>query len=225
MLKQIIASTFGALITTFCFAGSMGDEISHPVQPKQNIYFGLGFGGVFMNNNFSRERVRIPRADKYSRNIDQFVGNLYAGYGYTWSNQYFLGLEANTYFPNLAVDFITPDKIIPKNSSGILIDYQYTLNDYLGLDLLPGKRLTSNSLLYGRMGLSFRNVNSTFDKEYASLGGRFGVGAAYEIAKHFGVSLDYFYTYFPTMGYFNGKTQINLKSYQNYIGFSLIYST
>ena len=221
MLKKIISVILGLLTASLCYAQT---DAKNPFEPKENLYVGLGLGGMFVHNNFTRERVYTSVSDGYTNHVDQLAGNFYLGYGYTWANNVFWGLEANTYFPNIISKFKTPRRI---TDSSDFMYYQYVFKDYLGLDLLLGQRFSQNSLLYGRLGLSFRDVilQGFINNEGTSMGGRFGFGTAHQLSEHIGVAMDYIYTYFPTWGSHLGHVQYNLKSYENYVGISLIYST
>jgi outer membrane immunogenic protein len=125
---------------------------------------------------------------------------------------------------------------IKKGSAGPIYQDQLHITDYLGLDLLPGYRVNSDVLVYGRTGLSFRDVSINQPENVAnspsyfnsdnSIGGRFGAGITYALNTHLAVSVDYYYSYFPTFSsnwpLFDLK--YNLKSDTNYLGLSLAYT-
>ncbi len=175
-------------------------------------------------------------ATQKTSSISQVVGNVYIGYGHTWLDKYYLGIEANTYFPGHTATITTPG--VSNVGQGNFYTDQYTFKDYMGLDLLPGIRFHPNSLLYARTGLSFRDIEINQQatdtanplglyQSGHSVGGRFGAGIAHGFTENIGVAVDYFYTYYPTWGsYFQAfNLQKQMNSHQNYVGISLIYTS
>ena len=234
-MKKITTFAICFTLSNLLYAGSMGSMVVCDIDPKENFYAGVGIGGSFNKDTLKGISVYSTSVTK---SPTQTVGNVYIGYGHTFMEKLFLGIEANTYFPGHTDNFITPGV----SSAAVTNNYytsQYNFKDYLGLDLLPGLRFNPNTLIYARTGLSFRDINisqnstitagplsDSFYNAGHSMGGRFGAGVAYGLNKNIGVAVDYFYTYYPTFGsYWNiYNLQYNMTSNQNYVGASLIYT-
>ncbi|MCL9685118.1 outer membrane protein [Legionella maioricensis] len=213
------------------FSGAMG-QLMEANNPKENLYAGVGVGGSFNDDQLETQNVVFGSTVNAASNNNQWVGNVFLGYGHTFMNSLFLGIEANTYFPHRTENFYSPGVTIV----GPIYQDQLAINDYLGLDLLPGYRVNSDLLIYGRAGLSFRDVSinqpentpnsPSFFNSDNSVGGRFGAGITYALNRHIAASVDYYYSYFPTFSsnwpLFN--LQYNFKSHSNYAGFSLLYT-
>lgn len=233
-MKKIATLTVCITLSNLLYAGSMGSMAVCDIEPKENFYAGVGIGGTFNSDT-------LKAISAYSTSVTnsptQTVGNVYIGYGHTFMEKLFLGIEANTYFPGHTDNFNTQG-VSSLAVSNYYFPQQYTFKDYLGLDLLPGLRFNPNTLIYARTGLSFRDINvvqnptgnisgpDSFYNAGHSMGGRFGAGVAYGLNKNIGVAVDYFYTYYPTFGsYWNSyNLQYNMTSNQNYVGASLIYT-
>lgn len=236
MKKKIGMCVLGLTVSSLSFAGTMGPVEMNSYHAKESFYAGVGFGGSFHSD--VQEDIYSPtqNSQMVSVNSGQVVGNLFMGYGHTWMDKYFLGIEANNYFPGHGVNYSMPG--VSPGGMGNVYNDEFLFKDYLGLDLLPGFRFEPNTLVYGRAGLSFReiglNQNATLNPSsngfYAdghSIGGRFGVGVVYGLSREIGVAVDYFYTYFPTWGAYwsDYSIQREMTSHQNYIGISLVYTS
>lgn len=212
-------------------AGTMGNTTK--ANPKNSLYAGIGIGGSFNNDSLTTLSFTNSNVVTVKKNTNHISGNLLAGYGYTFPNSFFLGIEANTYFPHRTVNIYSPP------ASGIDTIYlnQLTIKEYLGLDVLPGYRWNSSLLVYARLGLAFRDVSNNqpentdssapFLNDNNLIGGHVGLGATYALAPHIATAVDYFYTQAPT---FNAQwplynMEFSEKSHSNYIGISLIYTT
>jgi hypothetical protein len=236
MMRKAFYASLSLAISSLSFAGTMGPVVLSDFKPKESFYAGIGFGGRFSHNTESVTALSNQNYTQTTVSTNQAVGNVYIGYGHTWMEKYFLGIEANTYFPGYSADITTAG--VSNVGSNNFYTNRFTYNDYLGLDLLPGWRFHPNSLIYARTGLSFRNIevnqNSTFTPESEgyynsghSVGGRFGAGIAHGFNENIGVAVDYFYTYYPRWGSYwsTYNLQQDMKSYQNYVGISLIYTS
>ncbi len=232
-MKKIATVALCFTLSNISYAGTMGSMTVCDNEPKENFYAGVGIGGTFNSDTL---RAISVNSTSVTNSPTQTVGNVYIGYGHTFMDKLFLGIEANTYFPGHTDNFITQG-VSSAAYSGNYYSQQYTFKDYLGLDLLPGLRFNPNTLIYARTGLSFRDINisqnstatpssDSFYNAGHSMGGRFGAGVAYGLTKNIGVAVDYFYTYYPTFGsYWNTyNLQFNMSSNQNYVGASLIYT-
>lgn len=236
MIKKIMYTSLGLTLSTLSYAGTMGQVVLSDFKPKENFYAGVGFGGNFNRDTEKVTALTTQISTQQSNSSSSVVGNLLMGYGHTWLQQYFLGIEANTYFPGHSVNITTQG--VSSVGQGYSYVAEYTFKDYLGLDLLPGIRFRPNSLIYARTGLSFRDIEvSQIETETPpsfgyyhsghSVGGRFGAGVAHGVTEHIGVAIDYFYTYYPTWGAYwsTYNLQQEMASHQNYLGISLTYTS
>lgn len=236
MIENIWRFTLGLAVSSLSVAGTMGSVGQQHFNPKESFYAGVGVGGSFSSDTLEDVYALNQNRSMVSINSGQVVGNIYIGYGHSWLEKYFLGIEANTYFPGHESTFVNQG--VSSVGVGNLYSNQFTFQDYLGLDLLPGFRFEPNTLVYGRAGLSFRDIqtnqNSSItpssDGFYAaghSVGGRFGGGVAYGLTREIGVAVDYFYTYYPTWGAYwsDYNLQREMTSHQNYVGISLLYTS
>ena len=236
-IKKLSFISMSLSLSTMVFAGTMGSVESNHWMPKESFYAGVGFGGSFNSDTETVTSLGNHNSTFNAANPGQVVGNVYIGYGQTWMEKYFLGIEANTYFPGHTDNILTHGVSSAADASSQYLA-QFTFKDYLGLDLLPGMRFDNNVLVYARTGLSFRDIeisqNATitpssegFYSSGHSVGGRFGVGAAYDLTRNIGVAVDYFYTYFPTWSAYwsTYNLQQQMTSHQNYIGISLVYTS
>jgi len=235
-MKKIAIVALCFTLSNVSYAGTMGSMAVCDNKPKENFYAGVGIGGTFNSDTSKVTSVPNNNATSVTNSPSQTVGNVYIGYGHTFMDKLFLGIEANTYFPGHTDNFTNPgvsNAAVSKN----YYSEQYTFKDYLGLDLLPGLRFNPNTLIYARTGLSFRDINisqnstatpssDSFYNAGHSMGGRFGAGVAYGLSKNIGIAVDYFYTYYPTFGSYWSiyNLQFNMTSNQNYVGASLIYT-
>jgi opacity protein-like surface antigen len=210
-------------------AGTMGPVVeSHG--PKNGLYLGAGIGGNF--NSDTLESISLTSMTSVSVTSDKSytVGNLYAGYGHTFANSWFFGLEANTYFPRRTINIISP-AVSPGDTNRYA--NQLTFHDYLAVDALPGYNINPNLLVYGRAGASFRDTtisqnqdtwSNSYLNAYNSVGGRVGAGIAYGFTEHVGVAVDYVYTSYREWGsqWDLYLLKFNAKSHANYVGVSLV---
>jgi hypothetical protein len=221
---------------SFAHAGNMGVIAVDSTLPKENFYAGVGVGGSFNKDQLLVTGLDTNRTTSSTQNTNRWQGNVFIGYGHTFDNCWFLGVEANTYFPNYSTNINT----IGVSSPVVYNTYSSThlkYNDYLGLDFLPGYRVNNENLIYARLGMGFRdyylsqNNTSLNDKAHyydsQVVGGRFGAGITHAWTNHLAVSVDYFYSYFPTWTTPVWQTfniQKSGKSSANYIGVSLVYT-
>jgi len=152
-LKKMVI-TLCAISCSTVFSGTMGPIMTEN-NPKEHLYAGIGIGGSFNNERLETKNVIFENTVQAASNNNHFVANVFMGYGHTFNNSLFLGVEANTYFPHRTENFYSPGVTV----IGPIYQDQYAINDYLGLDLLPGYRLNSDLLFYGRAGLSFRDIS------------------------------------------------------------------
>lgn len=199
---------------------------------KDGFYFGAGVGTVhdrFELTTSNPERGFITQSP--TQNVNQTLGNLFAGLGFTLPHNFFLGGEVGTYFPSRSATVYNRPGV---TLTGTRFTDEMKVKDEITVDLLPGYRLNDSWLLYGRLGGSRANIwihqypaggSSDFVNEDKKWGGRIGAGITYSINSHLGLSADYFYTRYPTL---NSVTPLNThfaeKISNNYAGISAHYT-
>lgn len=226
--------SFCMLASCTAYAGTMGTIIEEPAYMKEGLYLGAGIGGAMYNDKIQAYNPVTLVSREKSFNSNSALASVFIGVGHTWCDKYFLGLEANSYFPHHSSYW--PDRLGVTATTQTFEDKFLTQN-YVNLDLLPGYRLNSDWLVYGRVGLAFSDIivnqhaNSSVDVDSYSntstvMGGRFGAGINYQISQHLGAGVDYFYSYNPLNNTsFNDRfTVLGLSSHYNYVGFSLFYT-
>ena len=223
-----------ALSSSFAYAGTMGAIVEETAYMKEGLYVGAGIGGAMYNDKIQAQNPFTLLQREKSFSNSGALASVFAGVGHTWCDKYFLGLEANSYFPHHTAYWSDRQGVTETNYT---FENKFMVQNYINLDLLPGYRVTPDWLIYGRVGLAFSDVLSyqhansianapSFSDTNSVLGGRFGAGINYQISRHIGAGVDYFYSYNPQTNYsFNDKsTALGISSHYNYVGFSLFYT-
>ncbi len=219
------------LSTGSSIAGTMG-PIVEDFNPKEGVYLGAGVSASINHNKFTTAAPTVANVINISANNTTALGNAFLGYGQTFLNNLYLGGEANLLTPRVAK--FNRNGLIATSTA---FENKYTIDNSFSLDLLPGYRLNSNVLVYGRVGMAFTNVSmnqqGVIIPEQAVadranfVNGRFGAGITYGFSKHFAASVDYYYTYAPRFGTYSpilSSQQFDFKTSSNVIGVSLIYT-
>ncbi len=219
------------LSTGSSIAGTMG-PIVEDFNPKEGVYLGAGVSASINNNKLTPTAPLTGVTVNVSANNTTALGNAFLGYGHTFMNNLYLGGEANLLTPRVAKFNSRPGVVFASN----VFDNKYTIDNSFSLDLLPGYRLNSNVLVYGRVGMAFTNVNmnqqgvtlatQNIAESANFVNGRFGAGVTYGFTKHFAASVDYYYTYAPRFGTYSPilPVQLDFKTSSNVIGMSLVYT-
>jgi|LauGreDrversion4_2_1035121.scaffolds.fasta_scaffold81194_1 outer membrane immunogenic protein len=212
----------------------MGAVVEETPCMKEGFYVGAGIGGAMYNDKVeARNPITLVSREK-SFNTNSALASAFIGLGHTWFDTYFLGLEANTYFPHHKVEWPNRQGV---TATTYTFRNRFLVQNYINLDLLPGYRVNPNWLVYGRAGLAFSDLIANedgvragnvppFSDTTTTIGGRFGAGINYQLSQHIGAGVDYFYSYNPlTSTSFNDlNAVIGLSSHYNYVGFSLFYT-
>jgi opacity protein-like surface antigen len=219
-------------ITSASFAGAVETNVDESPRMKEGLYVGLGVGGTMYHDTITVSNTNTLYQISKSFNTTDAQASIFAGVGKTFRDKFYLGVEANSYFPNHCILWSKRPGVTVTN---LTYETYFLIQDYVNLDLLPGYRIFPKWLIYGRAGISFSNI--TENQEAIStvppsndtnsrIGGRFGAGIAYEMTEHFGAGLDYYYSYYPrsTHNFYGRNTGYQLDSYSNYVGFSLFYT-
>ena len=210
-------------------AGTMGPTIE-TYNPKEGLYLGAGIAASLNNDQEKVTNLANKYSVKVASNATRAVGNAFLGYGHTFSNALYLGVESNIYSPREVRINNRPGAV----DTTLLFNDEFSINDYFSGDLLPGYRLNSSLLVYGRAGFAFRSTAFSqqavvgeavsVDETTNTIGGRFGVGTTYALNKKLAISADYFYSYAPSIitDVLLKSAEFDFKSSSNYIGISLV---
>jgi outer membrane immunogenic protein len=218
--------------TTATFAGTMGATVIETPCMKEGLYVGAGIGGSMYNNNFSVYNTSTLFQVNRSFSSSDAQASVFAGVGKTYYDKYYLGVEANSYFPSHTAIWTDRPGV---TQTSLQFNTSLQTQNYVNLDLLPGYRVSPEWLIYGRAGVSFSNISlnqepistsPSYSQTHSKIGGRFGAGIAYQITDHVGAGVDYYYSYIPkdTHNFYGREIGYQLNSYWNYVGFSLFYT-
>lgn len=222
-----------AITSASAFAGTMGPVAAQPLM-KEGLYVGAGIGGGMYSDKISAYNPIFFDKVSNPNSTSGALASIFAGVGQTYFDKYYLGVEANSYFPGHNTIW---EKHPGVSVLGFEYESQYSIRNYVNLDLLPGYRVSPDWMVYGRAGISFSQVTAnqegnhlanvnTFSDTRDRTGGRFGAGIAYQLTEHVGAAVDYYYSYIPTTSFsFNDRsTVLQLDDSLNYVGFSLFYT-
>jgi outer membrane immunogenic protein len=210
----------------------MGAVVIESPCMKEGLYVGAGIGGSMYNNKITAYNTTSLFQVNRTFNSSDAQASVFAGVGKTYNDKYYLGLEANSYFPRHNSTWSQRPGV---TRTALNFQTSFQTQNYVNLDLLPGYRVSPQWLIYGRAGLSFSNItlsqepistSPTLAQTNSKIGGRFGAGIAYQITDHIGAGVDYYYSYMPTSthNFFGREIGYQLDSYWNYVGFSLFYT-
>lgn len=198
---------------------------------RDGFYAGAGLGSTTDELELKTTHFSPDYTFHNTIEHDNIVGNIFAGYGYTTPNSLFVGGELGTNFPKRSLTAIG----LP---SGLGPYYTVTntlyVQDYITIDILPGYVVNQNLLLYGRAGLSYGSLSlrqlpryglAGVTKSNNALGGRFGLGANYDLNNQWGIALDYDYTLYQKIDMYTYPyaTEYSTKTTSNFFGISVLY--
>ncbi len=187
------------------FSGTYVGASAGVLQNRSSIQRSSAGTGLEINNKIT------PDSSSYS---DNFVANLFLGYGETWKRFYLAG--------ELSTDISKHEQVTNRNSYVDNHEGDYTSNKAsikmntfgFNADILPGFLLSPHALLYGRIGLAVNQIklNTTSSstsptltpslsstKKATKAGLRLGFGLERWISSHIFLRLDYIYTFFGRM--------------------------
>lgn len=179
-----------------------------------DFYAGTSVGVLSLTSNSSIHGgpVHIPDGPTVNINVPNdagdtdYTGRLFAGYGFDFKNKFYLGIEANGEF-NAAEVHTTPTlSIAPIINTISISNTQIEVKNSYGLSVLPGYHIADNFLFYGRAGVAYGTINSSFvgafsnaNQTFHKLGGQFGVGMEYGLSKHLNLRSEYVYTVYGSV--------------------------
>ncbi len=222
-----------AISSASAFAGTVGPVVVQP-EMREGLYVGAGIGGGMYSDTITAYNPIVLNSINNSTNSSGALASVFAGVGRTYYDKFYLGAEANSYFPGHSPSWQDRPGVTVK---GYFYESQFQVRNYVNLDLLPGYRINPDWLVYGRAGISFSQVAvnqegnrlasvDPYSDTHDFTGGRFGAGVAYQLTDHVGAAVDYYYSYIPTSSFsFNDRsTVLQLDDRLNYVGFSLFYT-
>lgn len=207
MRKGLIALSGLGLISAAIAGGPDLVQVTPPCS-FDGFYFGLGVGGELGQNDIDANVVDLtdpdatPLAFTNATNSSSIVGSAFLGFGKTFQNRYYLGLEAVGDLSSLkrTVNFaIEQVRVRPSNWD-------------VGFDLRPGVLVTPCTLMYARAGVGIRQIKSNFNvfasspsSNQASLinvlntnkteaGFRLGLGFEQMVTHNVSLGMDYVFT-------------------------------
>jgi outer membrane immunogenic protein len=201
---------------------------------RNGIYGGAGIGAAFDHYDLTTSNIATGFTVNSNANKTNLIGNAFIGYGYTADNCFYLGGELGTNFPKRSITINgRPGVVITPATFNDTLRIQ----DYVTGDLLPGYRIDTSWLVYGRVGITYSRLSVNQDANVSAgtpsfsdgtmrVGGRLGAGINYSLSNNLGLGVDYYYTFYQSKST-NWSTfllNFNQKPYTNFVGLSLFYS-
>jgi outer membrane autotransporter protein len=201
MLKKIFAIGFASLLLlpAACFA--------------DGFYAGAGVGydaakfNTNLNATVDGTIVSIPGTGNFSGN--GVLGSMFAGYGWSFNN-FYVGTELDLAISSLNSTNKQPN--LPADGDAILNRTDKdSIDKNISISVLPGYKLTSNTMVYGRLAYVRAHMDSDIETTQNSnpptvisgsngLNGiRYGVGLETDITKNIGLRAEYNHTNYQTV--------------------------
>lgn len=189
-------------------------------EARDGVYFGAGCGASFDNLKYSARNVDTHNRISKRSNRAHCIGTAFLGYGLNAYNNYFIGGEIGTTFPERTVQIrrkgVTFTDTFFKN--------KLSIHDYFNADLLIGYRFDCNFLFYGRVGLTCARLklnqatNVEFDipgfsKSSNKCGYRLGCGINFSFTSCLALGVDYVYSEYPSVSTFRCEFDTRHKLY------------
>lgn len=199
---------------------------------KDRLYVGAGTGKIIDNYDHTTRHTVTGFSVNNHPKSNTAIGTIFTGYGHTFANRSYLGVELGTDFPKRSTCFNRPSVTFPD----ITFRNCLSIENYLSGDVLPGFRIHRNVLVYGRLGMMYSHFsevdeNITFSTPRPAMninqwGTRFGLGINVAITPHFSLGGDYIYTAYPTLNttLSDFNSQFIQKTDAQYGGISLVYT-
>jgi opacity protein-like surface antigen len=126
------------------------------------LYVGgqVGFDFAFIKSNFAGvdDTVGDFLTDNHSKAVTGFIGGGFVGYGQTFNNLFYLGVE---FFGNGANATDSANASITDSNSGDILGFSesVSIKGNYGISLLPGIKLNDSTLAYVRLGYHWGRVS------------------------------------------------------------------
>ena len=194
----------------------------------KGFYFGGDLGYRWGDSNYSLSEITTDFSYKNDASEKVGFGSFFAGYGYLFENNFYVGgeLEASFYPGNGdSWDPITEQRIYKEEISA---DYGYNFS------LLPGYVVAQDFLVYGRMGIGqTRYTNKSYTRgkmtssedAWSAAEYRVGGGIGYKLTEHLSLRAEYNYIDSSTFDLNNDQSyQTELKPKYNEVTFGLQFT-
>jgi opacity protein-like surface antigen len=202
---KITSLTLGLLLSTTAFA-----------EPFDGFYVGAGAGWIKGNVDQSvKQTLTLPVVGTQtlhtpSANTDDnsWLGSVNFGFGKTFNQVFYLGLDAAAQFENIDSGFAT--SYLTSNGESSSINGSSKLDNELALTFMPGFVIKQKTLVYGKVGPTWGHFNNQIHNNYTTLsstgyttggledsktayhtGLRLGAGVEHFVSDHFSVKLEY----------------------------------
>ncbi|MBI5346961.1 MAG: outer membrane beta-barrel protein [Chlamydiae bacterium] len=226
-ISKKIKSLLGALLFLLIIHSADAKSV------RDDFYVGLGFVDSINHFDLKAQNPATGISVERKKDHNNLLGSAFLGYGYTASCSFYVAAELGTYFPSRLTKITRPGVSL----TAFTYVNQISIQDYLTGDILLGFRPIDCVLLYLRGGASYTNIElhqfanalantPSFNTEKNKAGGRAGIGINYGFTRHWGLGLDYIFTYYQNLHAFWSLTNIHFeeKTYAHYIGLSALYS-
>lgn len=220
------------LISTFTYAGDMGEQPISNCCSREGLYFGAGVGDSFNRFNFRVFNTVTGFEEIFYPRRDRVMATVFGGYASTAKNGFYLAGEVGTDFPKRKARVIRQGVQL---TSTEFVDH-LSVQDYVTADILPGYRINQRFLAYGRIGAAYSHLKFTQDatftaprflNSYTIPSTRLGAGVNVGVTPQISVGVDYIYMgYQPLNALFSNGFTILFNSLvrTNYVGVSAMYN-
>lgn len=205
------------------------------------LYVGgqVGFDFAFIKSNFAGVADTIGDffVDNHSKAVTGFIGGGFVGYGRTFDNLLYLGVE---FFGNGANATETDNSAVIAGDTGDILGFteSVSVKGNYGISFLPGIKLNDSTLAYARLGYHWGRVSvdesvifsdtptglprTVIPFNYSSTRGGFNYGLGIEtaIVRNFSVRGEVNHTDYRS---FNTNIGTNIKVLDNQAMVGLIY--
>lgn len=198
MLKKYLF-VLSILFASNLFADGFLEENSY-------LYGGIsgGIAAQKVTDNYTQLRLTNPPTTYTSTGTHQqnnIIGQLFAGYGLIFCEQFYAGVEASVSYYSKAAIFYPLDPHFFQLGSAVRLteDYGYQVA------FQPGFFATPNTLIYGRVGYTNDRYKNTFATDIGVVSPKlfvaqqwvpnpvYGIGINQGITEHIGIRIDYNY--------------------------------
>lgn len=144
----------------FYFGGGIGGSQS-AVDVKQNIEV----NGILFN---TISIFDIAKNNDVNSTDNSFLGGLNLGFGHVFSQRWYLGIEGDVLWQNLATDVVAPTQQ-PDGSISIIEKTKVDLSNQFSAALVPGIVFNTNTLLYAKVGAAWGNFDVKNSVSYSQV--------------------------------------------------------
>ena len=137
---------------------------------NKGIYVGIGVGGISLDaetngaGNITTDGVLTDTSNSVNAGNQGVNGSIFGGYAWTFSNKLFLAGEIFGTLTNVPVDAVgnsNTDTDPSLNQATDTTDVSMRLKGTYGVRLLPGYQVTQSTVVYGLVGYSRADIDSS----------------------------------------------------------------